>query len=214
MTYVWYTCAREQFFRYGFSLVDVANRRSANDRSTIITIDSTAIYTDIHPIFIPRKKTVSFFKSVYFNFQRAGNTLSTDFRLSPLAREHLPLYVSYFVSYISESSPLILALTLRIDREFSVAVAVGEHTRGIKLPQGAFSVLLRRAREDLVVVGEAQQTHHFRERQIGTAIAHRGETHTKAKDKLKCKQPRYAYQLAPHLTVKQCSTRSHRFVHT
>lgn len=65
--------------------------------------------------------------------------------------------MSYFVSYVpAVADPLISALTLRVDRELSIAVAVGEHARGVKLPQGAFPALLRRAREDLVVVGEAQ----------------------------------------------------------
>lgn len=105
-----------------------------------------------------------------------------------------------------------MALTLRIDRELSVAVAVGEHARGIKLPQGAFSALLRRAREDLVVVGEAQQTYHFRERQVGTATAHRGETHAKAKkNELKRKRRRHAYRLALPNPVKR---RGARFTHT
>lgn len=59
-----------------------------------------------------------------------------------------------------------ITLTLRVDRELAVAVAVSEHARGVELPQGAFPALLRRAREDLVVVGEAQQAHHLGERQI------------------------------------------------
>jgi len=96
----------------------------------------------------------------------------------------LDLSAKSFFSRVS-SDPLIFALTLRIDRKLSIAVAVSEHARGIELPQGALSALLRRAREDLVVVGEAQQTHYFRERQVGAATAHRGESHTRAKDELK-----------------------------
>jgi len=70
----------------------------------------------------------------------------------------------------------VRALTLRVDRELSIAVAVSEHARGVELPQGAFPTFLRRAGEDLVVVGEAQQAHHFGERQVGAATAHRGES--------------------------------------
>lgn len=43
---------------------------------------------------------------------------------------------------------------------------MGEHTRGVELPQGALPALLGRACEDLVVVGEAQQAHYFGERQV------------------------------------------------
>jgi len=46
------------------------------------------------------------------------------------------------LSFISSSDPVIFALTLRVDRELSIAMTVGEHARGIKLPQGAFSVFL------------------------------------------------------------------------
>lgn len=50
-------------------------------------------------------------------------------------------------------------------------MAVGEHTRGVELPQGAPPALLRRAREDLVVLGEAEQVHHLGERQVDGAYA-------------------------------------------
>lgn len=79
---------------------------------------------------------------------------------------HTFVYLILSFLYLRGSDPVIFALTLRVDRELSIAMTVGEHARGIKLPQGAFSALLRRACEDLVVVGEAQQTHHFRERQV------------------------------------------------
>ncbi|KOC66798.1 hypothetical protein WH47_12603 [Habropoda laboriosa] len=63
---------------------------------------------------------------------------------------------------------LVRQLTLRINRELAVAVAVRKHPRGVELPQSSLPVLLRRASEDLVVVvgvGEAQQAYHLRERQ-------------------------------------------------
>lgn len=65
---------------------------------------------------------------------------------------------------------LVRELTLRINRELAVAVAVREHPRGIKLPQGSPPVFLRRASEDLVVVGVVQQTQHLGERQVDVDV--------------------------------------------
>lgn len=61
-------------------------------------------------------------------------------------------------------------LTLRINRELAVAVAVREHARGVKLPQGSLAVLLGRASEDLVVVGVVQQAQHLGERQVDVDV--------------------------------------------
>lgn len=49
-------------------------------------------------------------------------------------------------------------------------MAVREHPRGVELPQGSLSVLLRRASKDLVVVGEAQQAYHLGQRQDGFGV--------------------------------------------
>lgn len=59
-----------------------------------------------------------------------------------------------------------LKLTLGINRELAVAVAVGEHPRGVELPQGPPPALLGRASEDLVVVGVVQEAQHLGQRQV------------------------------------------------
>lgn len=59
-----------------------------------------------------------------------------------------------------------LKLTLGINRELAVAVAVGEHPRGVELPQGPPPALLGRASEDLVVVGVVQKAQHLGQRQV------------------------------------------------
>lgn len=71
------------------------------------------------------------------------------------------------------------SLTLGINRELAVAVAVGEHPRGVELPQGPLPALLGRASEDLVVVGVVQEAQHLGQRQVdfvGAACGTAGKT--------------------------------------
>lgn len=71
----------------------------------------------------------------------------------------------------------VFAPTLRVDWKLPVTMAVREHTRGVELPQGALPALLRRARENLVVVGEAQQAHYLGKRQVDAATVHQCESY-------------------------------------
>lgn len=89
--------------------------------------------------------------------------------LSVLVSEALTFILHYFIAHFKyiKRTYYFITLTLRVKRKFSIAVTVCEHTRGIKFPQSTFSIFLWRTRnKDLVVVGEAQQTHYLGERQI------------------------------------------------